>query len=88
MKDDLFVEAERHFRAALAINPEMNVALYNMAIISAGQDHPLKARAFIQRLSRLQSLDERLLTVAYQVEKKLGNDKEANIYLSQLRKLK
>lgn len=88
MKDDLFDEAERHFRAALAINPEMNVALYNMAIISAGQDQPLKARAFIQRLSRLQNLDERLLTVAYQVEKKLGNDKEAKLYLSQLRKLK
>jgi len=87
MKDDLFTEAERHFRAALAINPEMNVALYNMAIISAGQDQPLKARAFIQRLSRLQRLDERLLTVAYQVEKKLGNNQEADKYLSQLRKL-
>jgi type IV pilus assembly protein PilF len=88
MKDDLFAEAERHFRAALAINPEMNVALYNMAIISAGQDQPLKARAFIQRLSRLQSLDERLLTVAYQVERKLGNQQEANKYLTQLKKLK
>ena len=88
MKDDLFTEAERHFRAALAINPEMNVALYNMAIISAGQDQPLKARAFIQRLSRLQALDERLLTVAYQVERKLGNDHEANKYLTQLKKLK
>ncbi len=88
MKDDLFTEAERHFRAALAINPEMNVALYNMAIISAGHDQPLKARAFIQRLSRLQALDERLLTVAYQVERKLGNDQEANKYLTQLKKLK
>ncbi len=87
MKDDLFKQAERHFRAALAINPDMSVALYNMAIISAGQDQPLKARAFIQRLSRLQALDERLLTVAYQVERKLGNQQEANKYLSQLRKL-
>ena len=87
MKDNLFDEAEKHFRAALAINAEMNVALYNMAIISAGQDEPLKARAFIQRLSRLQSLDERLLTVAYQVETKLGNRDEAHKYLSQLRKL-
>ncbi|MCX7545965.1 type IV pilus biogenesis/stability protein PilW [Marinicella gelatinilytica] len=88
MKDDLFDEAERHFRAALSVNPEMTVSLYNMAILSAGQDRPLKARAFIQRLSRLQALDERMLTVAYQVERKLGNENEANKYLTQLRKLK
>lgn len=88
MKDDLFEQAEKHFRAALNVNPEMTVSLYNMAIISAGQDQPLKARAFIQRLSRLEALDKRLLSVAYQVERKLGNQDEANKYLSQLKKLK
>ncbi len=88
MQDDLLVEAERHFRAALAVNPEMRVSLYNMAIIMAGQDQPLKARAFIQRLDLLQHLDEKLLTVAYQVERKLGNEKVANEYLARLKKLK
>lgn len=88
MQDNLMTEAEQHFRAALAVNPEMTVSLYNMAIIMAGQDQPLKARAFIQRLDRLQHLDERLLTVAYQVERKLGNVKVANEYLARLRKLK
>ena len=81
-------QAEKHFRQALARNPNMTVSLYNMVIVSAGKGESMNARAFIQRLEELTTLDEKVLKVAYQVEKKMGNDRAANQYLAQLRKIK
>jgi type IV pilus assembly protein PilF len=80
--------AEKHFRNALESNPNMPISLYNMVIVSAGKGDSMKARAFIQRLEGLTELDEKLLKVAYEVEKKMGNDRAANQYLAQLRNLK
>ncbi len=88
MKADQPQKAESHFREALASNPNMVISLYNMVIVSAGKGDSMKARAFIQRLEGLMDLDERVLKVAYQVEKKMGNDRAANQYLAQLRKIK
>ncbi len=87
MKADEHKQAEKHFRQALARNPRMTVSLYNMVIIAAGNGDTMKARAFIQRLEGLTTLDEKVLKVAYEVEKKMGNDKAADSYLAQLRKL-
>lgn len=81
-------QAEMHFRQALASNPNMTVSLYNMVIVSAGKGDAMNARAFIQRLEGLTSLDEKVLKVAYEVEKKMGNERAANQYLAQLRKIK
>ena len=81
-------QAETHFRQALARNPNMTISLYNMVIVSAGKGETMNARAFIQRLEGLTALDEKVLKVAYQVEKKMGNDRAANEYLAQLRKIK
>ena len=88
MKAGEHQQAERHFRQALASNPNMAISLYNMVIVSAGKGDSMKARAFIQRLEGLMALDEKVLKVAYQVEKKMGNDRAANQYLAQLRKIK
>lgn len=80
--------AEMHFREALSRNPSMPISLYNMVIVSAGKGESMKARAFIQRLEGMTNLDEKILKVAYQVEKKMGNERAANLYLSQLKNLK
>ncbi len=73
MKAGEHEQAEVHFRQALAVNPNMTVSLYNMVIVSAGKGESMNARAFIQRLEGLTALDEKVLKVAYQVEKKMGN---------------
>lgn len=88
MKAGELTKAEKHFRKALGRNPNLTISLYNMVIVSAGKGESMKARAFIQRLEGLTALDEKVLKVAYQVEKKMGNDRAANQYLAQLRQLK
>ncbi len=88
MKAGEHVNAEQHFRKALAKNPDMAISLYNMVIVSAGKGDSMKARAFIQRLEGLTELDEKVLKVAYEIEKKMGNERAAKHYLAQLRKLK
>jgi len=88
MRADYFDEAEENFRYALSINPNMTISLYNMVILSAGKGENMTARAFIQRLEGMMKLDEKILKVAYEVERKMGNDRLANQYLAQLRKLK
>jgi type IV pilus assembly protein PilF len=88
MKADDFAQAEYHFRKALEVNPNMIISIYNMVIVSAGKGESMKARAFIQRLEALTELDEKVLKVAYEVEKKMGNDRLANQYLAQLRRIK
>lgn len=88
MRADYFDQAEQHFRKALSVNPNMTISLYNMVILSAGKGESMTARAFIQRLEGMMVLDERVLKVAYEVEKKMGNDRLANQYLAKLRKIK
>ncbi len=79
--------AEKHFRSALDMNPRLLVSLYNMAVIEAGRQNHLKARAFIQRLEELTKLDEKMLNIAYQIETRLGDEEAARVYLTMLRKL-
>ena len=88
MRADFPEEAEQHFRQALSVNPNMTISLYNMVILSAGKGESMTARAFIQRLEGMMVLDEKVLKVAYEVEKKMGNDRLANEYLAKLRKMK
>lgn len=88
MKAGDHINAEMHFRKALSRNSNMPISLYNMVIVSAGKGESMKARAFIQRLEGLTQLDEKILKVAYQVEKKMGNERAAKEYLSQLKNLK
>lgn len=88
MKAGELNEAELHFRSALNTNPNMPISLYNMIILSAGKGKSMNARAFIQRLEALTALDEKVLKVAYEIEKKMGNERAAKQYLTQLRKLK
>ena len=88
MKAEQSELAEFNFREALKVNPNLPISLYNMVILSAGKGESMTARAFIQRLESIMVLDEKVLKVAYEVEKKLGNQKMANQYLAQLRQLK
>ncbi len=88
MRADFTDEAEQHFRKALSVNPNMTISLYNMVILSAGKGESMTARAFIQRLESRMVLDEKVLKVAYEVERKMGNERLANQYLAKLRKIK
>ena len=88
MKADKTEEAEYNFREALKVNPELPISLYNMVILAAGKGESMTARAFIQRLESIMELDEKVLKVAYEIERKLGNQSAANRYLAQLRKIK
>lgn len=88
MGDDNYVAAEKHFRKALRISPELPISLYNMVIIEAGQGQHMKARAFLQRLESIMKLDERMLTIAYQVETRLGAKESARLYREKLKKTK
>ncbi len=88
MRADFTDEAEQHFRKALSVNPNMTISLYNMVILSAGKGESMTARAFIQRLGSKMVLDEKVLKVAYEVERKMGNERLANQYLAKLRKIK
>ncbi|MCF6299561.1 MAG: type IV pilus biogenesis/stability protein PilW [Proteobacteria bacterium] len=87
MKLDDRISAEKHFRTALRINPRLSISLYNMVIIKASNREYMSVRAFVQRLSDLVKLDERILKIAYEVEKKMGNDKAASNYYTALKKL-
>ena len=88
MRAEQFNEAEQHFRQALSANSNMIISLYNMVILSAGKGESMTARAFIQRLESVTDLDEKVLKVAYEVERKMGNERLANEYLARLRKIK
>lgn len=80
--------AEKYFRKALAINPELPEPLYQMAELSYTQKKYLDARAFIERFNAVtpQQRPDALL-LASRIERALGDAQGAADYASQLVKL-
>jgi type IV pilus assembly protein PilF len=69
-------KAEIYFRKALAVNASYAPALKEMIRLSFSQDNYLGARAYLQRYEAKGPLDAKMLWVAVQTEKHLG-DKDA-----------
>lgn len=88
MQGNQHEKAETHFRQALRFNNKLPVSLYNMVVIAAAGGDNMKARAFLQRLSDVAALDERILKIGYEVETKMGDKRAANNYLAMIRQLK
>lgn len=76
--------AEDRARAALTIKPESVGALVAMAQVKFKQSKFFEARAFIQRLEALGSLNISLIKLAEQIEKSAGDDRAASNYQKQL----
>lgn len=66
-------KAEQSLRTALKINPRLVPALYDMTVLSFQKGNMLQTRAWYQRYMELGREDPRILYIAYQAEKSLGN---------------
>ena len=73
-------DAERYLRETLNIDPNNQIALFNLAGLFYDQGEPLRARAFLQRLESQVQLDPVSLLLGYQVETALNSPSEAERY--------
>lgn len=78
--------AESRFRRALELDARNLTALYELAHIAHEQGQHLRARAFIQRYEAVTPADAGLLLLASKVESKLGDKKNAAVYLDRLQR--
>ncbi len=78
--------AEKHFRAALELNPRLAPALAQMAELNYANQKYLPARAYLQRYEEVASHTPRTLLVGVRVERALGNRDTAASYALRLRK--
>src|SRR5690554_6171112 len=76
--------AERQLREALSINAGYPAALYHLARLYEQQDDAFRARAFLQRFEAEAGEDPAALALGYRVERRLGNEQEAERYLQRL----
>ena len=80
------VQAEQHFRSALAINNKLPNSLYNMMQIYLLQSNFMKASAFLQRLEQTVTASAEMLAGGYQIEKGLNRQDLADKYYTKLKK--
>jgi type IV pilus assembly protein PilF len=78
-------DAERHFRQALAIKPNLGDALYQLGDLLHTTGNDLQARAFVQRYHEVAPASASSLWLGYSVERKLGDDAAAGEYARRLR---
>lgn len=76
--------SESNFRRALDLDPRNTVALYELARVAHERGEYLRARAFIQRYEALAPPDASLLSLAADVESKLGDETHARKYRERL----
>ena len=76
MTNDRKEEAEKYFRQALQLNPQMPVPLLQMAMLSFEQGNALSARAYLQRYQEQARHTPGSLWLGIQIERELG-DKNA-----------
>ncbi len=76
LRDGDVDKAERYFRQALQINPELPQALNWMANISYDRQEYLQARAYVQRFQAIAAWTPEALLTAIKTENKL-NDQDA-----------
>ena len=73
-------KAERYLRETLNIDPNNQIALFNLAGLFYDQGEPMRARAFLQRLESQGRLDADSLLLGYRVEHALNSHSEAERY--------
>ncbi|MCB1554992.1 MAG: type IV pilus biogenesis/stability protein PilW [Xanthomonadales bacterium] len=78
--------SETNFRRALDLDPRNTVALYELARVAHERGEYLRARAFIQRYEALAPPDAALLSLAADVESKLGDQAHAEKYRERLQR--
>lgn len=75
-------QARAFFKDALALQPNLGVALYQLARIDLASGHPHRARAYIQRYFAVAGNSPESLLLAVRIEQALGNiDKQATYAL-------
>jgi len=79
-------QAEKYFRKSVSIESKQSNSLYYLMLITKENKEYMKARAFLQRLEGLYRPSPELLLAGYQIEKGLGNKREARQYLTNLQK--
>jgi len=77
--------AEEHFRSALDRNPQLTLALLQMAQISFDRRELPEAQRYMTRYFALASQSPRALALAIKIEKAIGNDDKAASYAVALR---
>jgi type IV pilus assembly protein PilF len=78
-------DAERNFRQALAIKPNLGDALYQLGDLLHAAGNDLQARAFVQRYHEVAPPSASSLWLGYRVERALGDDAAAGEYARRLR---
>lgn len=78
------VRAEKGWRTALQLDPDLVPALAGMARLEFEAGHHLEARAFLQRWLDRSPTDAAALRLAADNERKLGDNAAASRYLSRL----
>ena len=77
-------EAERFFRDALEIRPTYGEALLQLCLLKYQQQDFMSARAFLQRFMSSAKPTAGVLTLAAEIEGKLGNERGRSEYVDQL----
>ncbi|MDH3689579.1 MAG: tetratricopeptide repeat protein, partial [Gammaproteobacteria bacterium] len=85
MRKPDYTAAESYFRAALAVNPRLTGALYNMATLMYETGSYLLARAYLERYFEIGRETPGALLLAVKTELQLGADDLVATYSSRLR---
>jgi len=75
---------EDYFRKALQLNPQFDLALYQMALLKWKQGNSAKAQAFLYRYNDIAKQTPKSLLLCKQIHDKLGEMVEADKCISQL----
>lgn len=78
-------DAEKYFRQALALRPNLPDALYQLADLYVETASPLQARAFLERYMAVAPPSAASLWLGYQIESALGERAAADGYASRLK---
>ena len=79
------VDAEKHFRQALAVRPQSPDALYQLAQLEFDGGNFMAARAFLERYVVAAPVNPPLLLLGAKIEQQLGNRTGADSYTRRLR---
>jgi type IV pilus assembly protein PilF len=77
-------KAEKYLTRALEKNPELPVALINMAEIRYQQEKFLSSRGFLQRFEAVSRHTAESLWLGIKIERKLGNENAVSRYAKML----
>lgn len=85
MREGDLARAEASFRKALGLDPELTIALLNMADLALKNGRYLQGRAYIQRYEAVASHSAATLWLAIQIEQGLNDEAQVKRYSDRLR---